>query len=68
MWHTAPVAVQRRTVGCAAEVRAAGRAALAAVRAGEFPFTADWDRWPVDDLAGAPGPAALRRATVLDPP
>ena len=51
----------------AADVRRAGERALTAARAGAFPFTADWDGWPVDDTAPAPDPAVLRRATRLRP-
>ncbi len=47
----------------AADVRRAGRQALAAARAGEFPFAADWDRWTVDGTTAVPDPASLRRAT-----
>ncbi|WP_157970605.1 DUF402 domain-containing protein [Nakamurella deserti] len=61
-------AVGTVTAEHAARVRDAGRQALAAAGPGAFPFTADWDRWSVHDGAAAPGPAALRRATVLRPP
>lgn len=46
----------------AARVRRAGEQALAAFRAGAFPFDADWDRWSVDPMAVTPDPVALRRA------
>lgn len=46
----------------AARVRRSGDLATAAIRAGDFPFDTDWDRWPVDPAAPAPDLAALRRA------
>lgn len=61
-------AVGTVTAEHAADVRRAGEQALTAVRTGAFPFGVDWDRWPVDVDAAAPDLAALRRATVLDPP
>lgn len=48
----------------AARVRRSGQQALAAFRAGDFPFDADWDRWSVDPLAVTPDLAALRRAAL----
>ncbi len=38
----------------AAHVRAAGAAALVAFRSGAFPFTADRERWAVDDVRRLP--------------